>query len=116
MDEYIENFLKNKYQLNVTVREPQSRKSNTSTWTKPITGYLKLFPKDLSVLHPFERKLVQLTLLGSGRSYDHILNEALRVRRRVTSIGKQAAARVNKGGPESPTLMLMLSSSPRRTC
>ena len=32
MDEYIEKFLKNKYQLNVTVREPKSESSNTSTW------------------------------------------------------------------------------------
>lgn len=32
MDSYLETFLKNKYQLNVTVREPKSKTGNTSTW------------------------------------------------------------------------------------
>jgi len=65
--------------------------------TTPITGYLRLFPKSLTQLHPFERKLVQLTLLESGRTYEAILADVLKFRRRVSSVGKGAAARVNKG-------------------
>ena len=36
MDEYIEEFLKNKYQLNITVREPKFEGKNTSTWKVTI--------------------------------------------------------------------------------